>query len=247
MRTLILTSPHEKGPDVKKLQNLLKKNPYGSFYMDTVDGEFGPYTGTAVKEAKFWLGYDQNQVTGEAGAMLVSFLDGSKPLPFLNKSRRKSRLKQDPGAHLRTTALASALSFMGVAENPPGSNKVMFSDWYGITGAWCAMFQTYNYVAAGSKAFQRGNRWAYCPFVVDDARAGRNGLKLISAANVESGDLVLFDWNLDGTADHIGMFESWSDKKQKNFTAIEGNAGPGEVQRGSHDLKNVLIFARVTY
>jgi hypothetical protein len=249
MNILTLTSPHTKNADVKKLQTLLKKNAYGSFYNDKVDGEFGPYTGNAIKEAKFWLGYDSSQITPDAGSMLFSFLDGSKALPITNKVRRNSRLKQKQkiDSDMHTKALASALSFIGVAENPLGSNKVMFSDWYGITGAWCAMFQTYNYVAAGSKAFQRGNRWAYCPFVVDDARAGRNGLKLVSPANVAPGDLVLFDWNGDGVADHIGMFETWTDKKKKSFTAIEGNAGPGEVERGTHDMKNVLIFAHVMH
>ena len=47
MTVLALTSPHTKGPRVKELQNLLAKNPYGAFYKEKVDGEFGPYTALA--------------------------------------------------------------------------------------------------------------------------------------------------------------------------------------------------------
>ena len=247
MPVLALTSPHTKGIKVKELQNLLAKNPYGSFYKEKVDGEFGPYTGLAVKEAKFWLGYAPNRVNEQAGDLLVSLLNGTRKLPLMNQLRRKRRLDQqkkiDSDMHLR--ALNSAISYIGTAEDPLGSNNVMFSRWYGMIDAWCAMFCTYNYVTAGSKAFQRGNRWAYCPFVVDDARAGRNGLRMVSDPN--PGDLVLFDWNGDGTADHIGIFEGWKNKKKSSFTSIEGNTGAGVVDRCTHDTSNVLIFARVLY
>ena len=255
MKTLSLTTPHMKGAEVKNLQSLLKKNSYGSFYHDKVDGEFGTYTATAIKLAKFALGYPENEILPYAADPLVSYLSGAKSLPILYKARRNSRLKKEASADkdFRLKALKSAISFIGTAESPSGSNRVMFSDWYGIVGPWCAMFVTYNMVAGGSKAFQKGNRWAYCPFVVDDARAGRNGVKQVSTANVQPGDIVLYDWNNDGVADHIGIFEGWTDKKKTKFTAIEGNTSGknpsdgGEVARTTRDMKNVLIFAHPLY
>jgi len=245
-----------KGTEVKNLQNFLKNNLYGSFYHDKVDGEFGTSTATAIKLAKFALGYPEKEILPFAADPLLSYLDGSKGLPLLYKTRRNLRLKQENKADkdFRLKALKSAIGFIGTVEKPSGSNKVMFSDWYGIVGPWCAMFVTYNMVAGGSKAFKRGNRWAYCPFVVEDARAGRNGIKQVSAANVQPGDIVLYDWNGDGVADHIGIFEDWVGKVGKTrFTAIEGNTSGqnpsdgGEVARTNRDMKNVLIFARPLY
>lgn len=261
MKTLALTTPPTKGPEVKKLQSLLKTNPYGSFYKNKVDGIFGTYTANAIKEAKYALGYPTEQIKGFAADPLESYLDGSKGLPILYKARRNSRLKQHVHAQtvakaegtLGEKALKSAIGFIGVAESPSGSNKVRFSEWYGIIGPWCAMFVTYNYVAAGSKAFQKGSRWSYCPFIVDDARHARNGLRQVAAADVKTGDVVLYDWDKDGVADHVGIFEGWTDKKKTKFTAVEGNTSGknpsdgGEVARTNRSIKDTICFARVLY
>lgn len=244
-----------KGPDVKRLQELLAKNKYGSFYKDKVDSIFGTYTSSSVKSAKYWLGYPENQINGVAEDQLVVYLSGKKALPLIYRSRRKSRLTKfakNPSQKLRAEALLSAIPFIGTKENPPGSNEVMFSRWYGLIGPWCAMFVTYNYTRAGSKAFDKNSaRWAYCPFILADAKAGRNFLKEVSAANVGPGDIVLYDWDKDGVADHVGLFEKWSDKKKTKFTAIEGNTSAtdnsngGEVARQSRTKGNVIAFVRV--
>ena len=255
MKTINLTSPLTSGPEVKKLQNLLKKNPYGSFYRDKIDGVFGTYTANSVKSAKYWLGYPENEIKAFAGDPLSEYLEGKRELPILYKARRKSRLKkysQNPSLRLREGALASAIPFIGVKELPAGSNIVMFSQWYGLIGAWCAMFVTYNYTQAGSKAFDKNaERWAYCPFLLADARAGRNWVKEVSAENVQPGDVVLYDWDKDKVADHVGIFEAWTDKKKTKFTAIEGNTSAtdnsngGEVARQSRTKSNVIAFVRV--
>jgi len=263
MRTLALTTPPTKGPEVKKLQNLLKKNQFGSFYHDKVDGVFGTYTANAIKEAKFALGYPTEQIKGFAADPLESYLDGSKALPLLYKARRGSRLKQHTQAQavaaetgtIGERALKSAISYIGTKESPANSNIVMFSKWYGLIGAWCAMFVTYNFeMGAKSKAFSKSaGRWAYCPFIVDDARHARNGLKEVSVANAQAGDVVLYDWDKDGVADHVGIFEGWSDKKKTKFTAIEGNtslgdnSNGGEVMRRDRSVKDTICFARVQY
>ena len=255
MKTLALTTPHTKGPEVKKLQNLLKKNLYGSFYNDKVDGDFGTYTAASIKTAKYWLGYPDKDIQGFAADPLFSFLDGTRELPLLYKQRRKSRLAKKPEISIGEKALASAISFLGTKESPANSNIVMFSRWYGLIGAWCAMFVTYNFeMGAKSKAFSKSaGRWAYCPFMVDDARHSRNGLKQVSAANVIPGDVVLYDWDKDGVADHVGIFEGWKDAKKTKFTAIEGNtslsnnSNGGEVMRRDRTVKDTICFARVQY
>lgn len=253
MRTLTLTTPHTRGFEVERLQKLLKNNSYGTFYSNKVDGEFGTYTATAIKLAKFALGYPEKEIQPYAADPLTAFLDGTVALPILYKARRNMRLKKQANADqdMHVKALKSAISFIGTKENPANSNKVMFSNWYGITGAWCAMFVTYNYVAVGSKAFVKGQRYAYCPYIVDDARHGRNGLRQVSVDHVKPGDVVLYDWNKDGVADHVGIFEAWTDKSHTKFTAIEGNtsgadnSNGGEVQRRDRTVQDTICFAHV--
>ena len=237
MKTLVLTSPNVKSADVSGAQKLLKNAGY---YSGKVDGVYGQETAAATKAAKWGLGYADKNVTGEFGDLIASFLSGTKkPTILMNRRARIRHSKSDLGAK----ALSIGHQYIGVKENPPGSNEVMFSKWYGITGPWCAMFVTYCYVGAGSKSFVKGNRWAYCPFILEDAKAHRNGLKIIDKAAAVPGDIVLFDWNRDGTPDHVGMV--LSPVVKGNFTSLEGNSGVGEVAVGSHDLKNVAAFIRV--
>jgi hypothetical protein len=79
------------------------------------------------------------------------------------------------------------------------------SEWYGIIGPWCAMGATRAYVEAGSKAFVRGTRYAYVPYIVRDAAAGENGLTRTFAPR--PGDLVCFDWLGDGLFDHVELVD----------------------------------------
>jgi hypothetical protein len=254
MKTITLTSPYTKGAEVKELQKALAKNPYGNFYAAKVDGVFGPFTSNACKEAKYWLGYPKDRINGIAGDPLMSYLNGSKKLPLWHRRRRNARIKiaERQDKTMAAKALKKAISYIGVKESPPNSNRVLFSDWYQMIGPWCAMFVTYCYVDAGSKAFQRGSRWAYCPYMVNDARAERNGLKMIKASEVKPGDVVLFDWQGDGVSDHVGIFEKWT-KKNSKFTCIEGNTSTssnsdgGQVMRRDRDVKSVACFARVLF
>lgn len=245
MRTLRLTSPHMIGVDVKAAQNALKQAGY---YYDKVDGEYGPVTAAAAANAKWFLGYPEKQVRGTFGNSLMKYLTGAVKPNILMRQRAKSRKTK---SMIGERAIHIAAQYEGVSEQPPGSNEVMFARWYGIIGPWCAMFVTYCMVQAGSKGFQRGNRWAYCPFMYDDAKHNRNGLTIISSKNVRPGDVVLFDWNGDGTADHVGM--TTSVVKNGRFTTIEGNTSGsnpsdgGMVARNTHDLSSVQAFIRVLY
>ena len=104
--------------------------------------------------------------------------------------------------------MKNAITQIGIKESPFGSNKTKYGAWYGMDGQpWCAMFCTWNYMTAGGNtlSFAKGSRYAYVPYVVQDARNNRNGLSITS--NPVPGDMVCFDWGLDGTFDHIGLFE----------------------------------------
>lgn len=227
-----------------------KNKPFGDFYKGTYDGDYGPYTGSAVRQAKWFLGYPDKEVNTVIGPVLQSYLRGKTKIPLSYVVRRNLRLKKaKDAATVREAAYKRALTQLGVKENPAGSNRVLYSYWYGIIGSWCAMFVTWNFVYSLSKRFKRGSYYAYVPYIVDDARAGRNGLHLTS--NPVRGDVVCFDWNRDGTADHTGIFEAWTDRVNGRFTSIEGNtsgrdwSNGGEVLRQSRFTYQVQAFVHV--
>lgn len=155
------------------------------------------------------------------------------------------------GQTTRQRALIAAIADLGYKESPAGSNHTKFGEWYGCDyQPWCAMAVTYwfEHSAGGSPSFSQGVNYAYCPYVVSDARNGRNGLSIPSS--VIPGDLVLYDWQSDGTYDHIGIFEAWTGGS--SFTAIEGNTSTsdnsngGEVQRRQRSTTGqATTFVRV--
>lgn len=251
MKTLQVTSPPMKGKDVKSAQSALAKSKYGSFYHGELDGEYGPISGNAAKDAKYYLGYESKNVNSSYGDSLHKFLTGKAQLTDAMKKRRQDRLREPPIGKKREKMLSIARGHIGKKESPAGSNKVPeFSGWYGVVGPWCAMFVTRCGADAGLSAFIRGSRWAYCPYMVSDAQAGRNGLVKVASSSVEPGDIVLFDWGGDNVADHVGLFERWTGSS--TFNAIEGNtsvdndSNGGEVMRRSRSTGDVCLFARAT-
>lgn len=153
-----------------------------------------------------------------------------------------------PSSTLRERALDKARSQLGVKESPPDSNHVKFCDWYGMVGPWCAMFATWAYETAGdSPAFVKGSRYAYVPYMLDDARNRRYGLSTVGEPI--PGDLVLYNWD-GGEYDHVGLFEAWTGGRTFNAiegnTSVDSNSNGGEVMRRSRDAgSTAIVFVRV--
>jgi hypothetical protein len=154
------------------------------------------------------------------------------------------------GDSLRKAALTLAIGELGYTESPAGSNANKYGAWYGANyQPWCAMFCTWAYEQAGpSDSFVKGSRWAYCPYVVADARAGRYGLQ--TTDDPIPGDLVVYDWSWDTVYDHIGLFEGWTGGG--SFTAIEGNTSTSNNSNGGQVMRRTrtksgqgTVFVRV--
>ena len=155
-----------------------------------------------------------------------------------------------PQTTIRERALAGAIKWIGTKESPRGSNHTQFGSWYGVDyQPWCAIFVTYCYEieAGGSASFERGSHYAYCPYVVQDARNNRNGLSVTT--DPRPGDLVVFDWDRDVTFDHIGLFEKWIDRPSGKFSTIEGNTGAGNNSNGGQVLRcqRSLAMAQIVF
>ena len=154
---------------------------------------------------------------------------------LINKAHKKYHA---PAGTLRQAALKLAISQIGVKESPFGTNRVKYSQWYGMRGPWCAMFDTWCFEIAAalraedSPSFVRGAYYAYVPYVVSDARSGRRGLS--TTTNPIPGDLVAYDWRRDGLFDHIGIFEKGTGF---SWTAIEGNTSLGNNSNGGQVMR----------
>ncbi len=245
MISLSLTSPNVTGFYVTAAQKVLKNVGY---YNGKVDGIYGQQTAAATKAAKWDLGYAEKNINGTFGEVLLDFLLENKKSTLLMKRRAGIRHNKST---LGDKALDVATRYIGMSEEPAGSNKVMFSEWYGMIGPWCAMFVTYCFVKAGSKSFVKGSKYAYCPYLLADAKASRNGLRIIPTTSACTGDIVLFDWNKDGTADHVGIVNV-APNKRKTFTSVEGNTSGtnpsdgGMVALMERKVTDVIAFVRVT-
>jgi len=156
-----------------------------------------------------------------------------------------------PQQTLRQRALAKAQTQLGIKESPANSNQCKYTSWYGMVGPWCAMFVTWSYeTTADSPSFAKGSYYAYVPYIVGDARAGRRGLSTTDSP--VPGDLVCYDWQWNGEYDHVGIFESWQSGSGSTFTAIEGNtsldnnSNGGEVMRRTRRVPDQnTVFVRV--
>lgn len=94
--------------------------------------------------------------------------------------------------------------------------------YFGTSGVpYCAMFASYCLDWAGVTC--AGIPSEYCPDIVN---AGREAGCTTYNEDAEPGDLVLFDWGLDGLADHIGIVEE-NHPDEGYMTTIEGNTSSG--------------------
>jgi hypothetical protein len=251
MRQLTLTSPLMHGPDVRELQRLLGRNPFGSFIHEAPDSQFGPMTDQACTHAKYWLGFPASGPNrwqnGGAGERLRSFLAGERQLPKDFAKRRAQRVREAPKKKLRERALEVALEEARerVREDPFGSNNVRYSRWYtnnpkgwqgqDVGPRWCAMFVTWCYAKVDSQAFDKdAARYAFCPFVHADASRGRHFLTI--TRDPQPGDVSLYTFG-KSQDQHIGIFVRWTDRNAGAFRAVEGNTGVGDDANGGQVME----------
>jgi hypothetical protein len=135
---------------------------------------------------------------------------------------------------LQNAVLDRARSQLGYKESPANSNNNKYGQWYGMNyQPWCAMFGTWCAVLEGSTALAQGSRYSYCPYVEQDAAAGKHGLKLVSSG--APGDLITFDWDNDGVADHIGLVEKNLGGGQ--YQTLEGNTSTSSQNNGGQVMR----------
>lgn len=140
-----------------------------------------------------------------------------------------------------------AKSQIGYKENPPGSNKTKYGKWYGLNGQpWCVIFiWAAFYVLGATHLFYGGKKTAFAPTLYDYMKKKKRIYK-----NGKKGDVVFFDWNRNGTPDHVGFLYK---KVGATYYVIEGNTSltsqdnGGKVMLRKRYRGNILGFGRPDY
>lgn len=107
-------------------------------------------------------------------------------------------------------------------------------DFGGNGVAYCAMFVSWCLNKAGVTC--KGFPGAYCPSI--------HHKQHLTASQLRRGDIVLFDWNDDGTDDHVGIVLS---NDGKNITTIEGNTNNGKVCNRTRAYNTICGGIRPNY
>ena len=148
-----------------------------------------------------------------------------------------------------------AASFIGVREDPPDTNNVIFNtDYYGrhvygSTYPWCCTFVWDIFRMCGaSDLFYDGKKTAYCPAVME---WGTRSRLTVHTDEGQPGDLILFDWNHDRVADHIGIIEKQLDynvyQTIEGNTAVGNDSNGGVVMRRKRNASNVCCIIHPKY
>lgn len=152
---------------------------------------------------------------------------------------------------IRERVIAMATENIGVIED--FDNITKYNEWYGhgMNGdgkkgqPWCASFVSYiyNFTDAPMGKIDHEEGFCYVPTLVSKAKAHGWITK-----EPKAGDIVCFDWQLDGKADHTGIFVKWIDAT--TFETIEGNTSPtnkGSQSNGGMVCKKVRDVRFATF
>lgn len=205
--------------------------PDGYVYFN--DNRFfrGRYNGTTITDIQ--VKYDSKEQWIRTGMVVI---DNIKPVQ-----------EYDPTQVIVTGNVREVIN---LAESQIGSNGYTYWTWYSdnvsylgpyINGGatpYCAVFISWllNRVGATSSYFP--NAAAF------DARE-IPASERIPFSQLQTGDIVSFDWNGDSGGDHVGIVES---NDGNIITTIEGNTGEyGYVLRRERTSSNVLFGIRPIY
>ena len=138
----------------------------------------------------------------------------------------------------RAKVLETAKAELNTVESPAGSNKTKYGVWYNLNGQkWCAIFVSWVFDKAGNPL---GN--IQTPKGIHHCQSAHNYYKSKNKLTTtpEPGDIIIYDWEGNGYADHIGIFIKWKNTAKTLFEAYEGNT----IQGNDSDGGKVMVRER---
>jgi len=161
--------------------------------------------------------------------------------------------ERQPGAKGKTRIVT------GLDERDPAQQRIIKSFFDtavgGDTGfdptkqAWCAAFVNHILTEMGADLIESKD-----PYKRLRANEYKTYGKPVDLENIQEGDIVVFDFDKDGTADHVTFYAGGritSQGEGQYINVIGGNQGGGEVSirenEPGYTLDNVAAIRRVTY
>lgn len=164
-----------------------------------------------------------DKLSEEQRKMYAVYLEtsGNKPLVFGGGSPDTSPSTDLSGVHLVNGKRPGNTAVVDIAKRQEGNvGGYPYWSWYGFNGrvAWCACFVSWCYYEAGLSE----PRFAACqsqgvPWFTSRGQWGARGYK-----DIAPGDSIFFDWDLDGSADHVGIVIG---RDNERVYTVEGNSG----------------------
>ena len=162
-------------------------------------------------------------LTAEQLQMFRVYLEtsGNKPLLFGGGSADTSASEDLSGVQFVNGTRPGNPQLVEIAKRQVGNvGGAPYWSWYGFDSrvAWCACFVSWCYGQAGLSE----PRFAACqsqgvPWFTSHGQWGARGYE-----NIAPGDAIFFDWDLDGSADHVGLVIGTDGNR---VYTIEGNSG----------------------
>lgn len=141
--------------------------------------------------------------------------------------------------------LCVVIKELGNTENPPDSNIQKYGEWYGFNGVpYCAIFVSWVFDQAGVPLgyIDRDKGMHYCPSALNHFKETKE-----ITAKPQKGDIVFFDWQLDGTVDHVGIFLQSRASNATTFISIEGNTSLGNDSNGGKVMIRIRDYRHAIF
>lgn len=177
-------------------------------------------------------------LTPEQFEMFKVYLEtsGNKPLIFGGGSPDTSASEDLSGVHFVNGTRPGNPELIELAKRQVGNvGGYPYWSWYGFNSRveWCACFVSWCYNQAGkSEPRFAGCEWEGVPWFQSRGQWGARGYE-----NLAPGDAIFFDWDLDGTADHVGLVIGTDGSR---VYTVEGNSGDA-CKIKSYDLNYQCI------
>ena len=165
----------------------------------------------------------ENNLTPEQLEMYRVYLQtsGNKPLIFGGGSPDTSASEDLSGVDFVNGTRPGNTAIVDLAKQQVGNvGGYPYWSWYGFNSRveWCACFVSWCYGQAGLSE----PRFAACqsqgiPWFTSHGQWGARGYE-----NIAPGDAIFFDWDLDGSADHVGLVIG---RDESRVYTVEGNSG----------------------
>ena len=146
---------------------------------------------------------------------------GNKPLVFGGGSADTSASEDLSGVTFVNGTRPGNTALVDIAKSQVGNvGGQPYWSWYGFDSrvAWCACFVSWCYGQAGlSEPRFAGCQSQGVPWFTSHGQWGARGYE-----HIAPGDAIFFDWDLDGSADHVGIVIGTDGSR---VYTVEGNSG----------------------